>query len=303
MLSLAAAHALCLSLFAADLLTRSWRIQVLSRGLGRRTRFVDVFTLNAASDATAALTPLKVGGEPIRFGGLIKAGLNVSDTIALISVEGIMEWLAVIALGVWMGFHWGGDWWRDQQRVLVPHLKRAAPWVGGILVIGIACWFLFRRFLPRITVHVGGTLRDSLRLARRMKAWAIAVSIPLTIVHIAARIAILPVIFATLADPPGLGTVVLGSFALLYGQNFVPTPSGAGVIELGFLNGAAGYAGPDAAPLLWMWRFYTTLLGIGLGLVFGTVMYFPTLHRIARRMLSRRRSARRDALHEHDAAG
>jgi uncharacterized membrane protein YbhN (UPF0104 family) len=292
-LSTATANALGLGLFTADILARTWRIQVLSRGLGSRTRFLHVFTLNAASDATAALTPLKVGGEPTRFGGLIKAGLNVSDTIALMSVETIIEWLVAITVGLWIGVHWGGEWWRAEQHVLVPHLKHAAPWVFGIVAIGIALWFLFRRFLPHITVHVGGTLRDSLRLARRMKVWAIAVSIPLTAVHIVARIAILPVIFATLADPPALGTMVVGSFALLYGQNFVPTPSGAGAVELGFLNGAAGYAGPDAEPLLLMWRFYTTLLGVGLGLVFGIPMYLPALHRIARRVLTR----------EHDPAG
>ncbi len=303
MLSTAEAHVLSLGLFAADLLTRSWRIQVLSRGLRRRTRFIDVFTLNAASDATASLTPLKVGGEPARFGGLIKAGLNVSDTIALISVESIMEWLATIAIGLWIGFHWGGQWWSAEQHTLVPHLKHAGPWVLLIIGIGIALWFLFRRFLPHITIHVGGTLRDSLRLARRMHLWAILVSIPLTVVHIVARIAILPVIFATLPDPPALGTMVVGSFALLYGQNFVPTPSGAGAIELGFLNGAAGYAGPEAESLLVMWRFYTTLLGVGLGLVFGVAMYFPVLSRIARRILSRRRSSRRNALSEHDPAG
>lgn len=298
MLNTPTAHVLSFGLFAADILTRSWRIQILSRGLGCHTRFIDCFTLNAASDATAALTPLKLGGEPARFGGLIKAKLNVSDTIALISVETIMEWLVIITIALWVGLRWGGEWWTTEQHVLVPHLTHAAPWVVSILVVGIVLWLLFRRFLPRITIHVGGTLRDSLRLARRTKIWAVAVAIPLTAIHILARVAVLPVIFATLPDPPALGTMVVGSFALLYGQNFVPTPSGAGAVELGFLNGAAGYAGPDAAQLLWMWRFYTTLLPIGIGLVFGIPMYYPVLHRAVRRMLSRR-----NALSEHDAAG
>ena len=288
MLNIAAAHVLCLGLFTADHVTRAWRIQVLARGLGRRTRFIDCFTLNAASDATAAVTPLKVGGEPVRFAGLVKAGLNVSDTIALISVESIVEWLVILTTGGWIVWRWGGEWWRAEQHTLLPHLMRVVPWALVIIGVGVVCWLLLRRFLPRISVHVGATLRDSLRLARRMHTWAIIASIPLTIVHVVARIAILPVVLATLADPPALGTVVVGSFALLYSQNFLPTPSGAGAVELGFLNGAAGYVGPDAESLLLMWRFYTTLLAIALGLVFGALLYSPSLHRVARRILSRR---------------
>jgi uncharacterized membrane protein YbhN (UPF0104 family) len=296
------AHALCLGLFTADHLARAWRVQVLARGLGNHTRFLNAFTLNAASDATSAVTPLKVGGEPARFGGLINAGLNVSDTIALISVEAIMEWAVVIATGAWIGWRWGGEWWRTQQRVLLPHLGHAIPWVVLIIGVGLLIWFGLRKFLPRISVHVGGTLRDSLRLARRMPVWAVAGSIPLTVLHVVVRIAILPAVFATLPNPPALGTVVVGSFALLYGQNFLPTPSGAGAIELGFLDGAAGDVGPDASALLVMWRFYTTLLPIMLGLVFGTAMYVPALHRIARFFLLRRRRARRTLQRDHDAA-
>lgn len=302
MLTTAVAHVLCLGLFTADHLLRAWRIQVFARGLGNRTRFIDAFTLNSASDATAALTPLKIGGEPVRFGGLINAGLNVSDTIALISVEAIVEWLTVIGIGGVLVFRWGGEWWRTQQRVLLPRLGHILPWVALIIGIGVLIWFAVRKFLPRISVHVGGTLRDSLRLARRTPAWAIALTIPLTALHVLARVAILPVVFATLADPPAHGTVFVGSFALLYGQNFLPTPSGAGAVELGFLDGAAGYVGPEAGALLVMWRFYTTLLPLMCGLVFGTAMYVPALHRFARFVLLRRRRARRTLQRDHDAA-
>jgi uncharacterized membrane protein YbhN (UPF0104 family) len=135
-----------------------------------------------------------------------------------------------------------------------------------------------------------------------MPWWAIALTIPLTALHVLARIAILPVVFATLPDPPAHGTVFVGSFALVYGQNFLPTPSGAGAIELGFLGGAAGYVGPEASALLVMWRFYTALLPIACGLVFGTAMYVPALHRMARFVLLRRRRARRTLQRDHDAA-
>jgi uncharacterized membrane protein YbhN (UPF0104 family) len=296
------AHVLCLGLFTADHVLRAWRIQLFARGLRTRTRFIDAFTLNAASDTTSALTPLKIGGEPVRFGGLINAGLNVSDTIALISIEAIMEWLCVISIGCVIGVRWGGEWWRTQQRVLLPHLTHVVPWILLIVAIGVLIWFAMRKFLPRITVHVGGTLRDSLRLARRMPLWAVAASIPLTLLHVMARVAVLPVVFSLLANPPALGTVIVGSFALLYSQNFAPTPSGAGVVELGFLDGAAGYVGPDVSALLLMWRGYTTFLPIVCGLIFGTAMYVPALHRMARFVLLRRRRARRTLQRDDDAA-
>jgi uncharacterized membrane protein YbhN (UPF0104 family) len=176
-------------------------------------------------------------------------------------------------------------------------LRHALPWFGLVLAIGIVIWLLLRRFVPKLSVHVGGTLRDSLRLARRMPLWAIAVNLPLTAVHILSRIAILPVILMTLDTPPTFGTMVVGSLALLYGQNFVPTPSGAGAVELGFLNGAVGDVGPDAETLLVVWRFYTTLVPIILGLVFGVPLYGTAV----RRFLLRRRDARRTYSRDHDA--
>jgi uncharacterized membrane protein YbhN (UPF0104 family) len=292
-LSTLTAHVLCLGLVAVDYLARTWRVQLLARGLHTRIRFLDVFTLNAAGDATAALTPLKMGGEPIRFGGLINGGLNVSDTIALISVESVMEWSFIITIGVLIGLRWGGEWWRTEEQVLVPHLRHAGPVVALIVGIGILIWLALRKFMPQISVYVGGTLRDSIRLARRMKAWAVIACIPLTVVHILARVSILPVICATLGTPPALGTVIVGSFALLYGQNFLPTPSGAGAVELGFLNGAVGYVGPDVGALLVMWRLYTTVVGIVIGFPFGVAMYAPALHRIGRRIFT--------SFRDHDA--
>jgi uncharacterized membrane protein YbhN (UPF0104 family) len=140
-------------------------------------------------------------------------------------------------------------------------------------------WLVLRRFLPKLSDHAGGTVRDSLRQMRRMPWWAILAIVPLTVIHIAARVGILPVLVATLDSPPPLGIVALGSFALLYGQSFVPTPSGAGAVELGFLNGAVGDLGPDASTLLVLWRFYTTVIAIILGAVFGVPLYGTALHR------------------------
>jgi uncharacterized membrane protein YbhN (UPF0104 family) len=151
-----------------------------------------------------------------------------------------------------------------------------------------------RRLAPQLFTSVSGTFRTTLRNARRIKPWAVGVSIPLTLLHVVARLAILPVLVLALPNVPDLGPVWFGSFALLYGQMFVPTPAGAGAVEVGFLNGASGYVGPETTELLIVWRFYTTVTGIILGLIFGVPYYGDAV----RRWLLRRRTER-DTL-QHD---
>jgi uncharacterized membrane protein YbhN (UPF0104 family) len=290
---------LCAALVAVDYVARTWRIQILAAAIKCRTRFVDVLTLNATGDAASALTPLRAGGEPVRFFGLVHAGLSASDAIVVMAIEGIMEWLVVAVVGAYIGWRFGREWWHSVSHTLMPHVRGALPWAILLSVVGVLVWLVVRRFLPKLTVHLGTTVRDSLRLVWRVPLWAVAVTVPLTAVHILARVAILPVVMATADLPPAFGTVVVGSFALLFGQNFVPTPSGMGAVELGFLGGAAGYTGADAADLLLMWRFYTTLTGIILGLVCGLPLYGTALHR----SVLRRRAERRTLLRDHDATG
>jgi uncharacterized membrane protein YbhN (UPF0104 family) len=78
----------------------------------------------------------------------------------------------------------------------------------------------------------------------------------------------LPVLAQTLPDPPPTGVLVLGSFALVYGQLFFPTPGGAGAVELLASAGTAGELGGTAGPVFLAWRTITTgipvILGFGL---------------------------------------
>ena len=85
---------------------------------------------------------------------------------------------------------------------------------------------------------------------RRMPRWPLLASLPLSLINLVTRVAILSVLALTLPDPPALGPMALGSFALLYSQLILPTPSGAGAVELGFLGGAAGDLGDNEGWLL-----------------------------------------------------
>jgi len=78
------------------------------------------------------------------------------------------------------------------------------------------------------------------------------------------RTAILPVLAAGHAG--SLASLILGSFALLYGQLLLPTPAGVGAVELGFVGGFAGTLSAAAvAALLVAWRVYTLIVPAALG--------------------------------------
>lgn len=293
-LSIVAAQAICAGLVAVDQLSKTWRVQALARGLGYRTAFARVFAFNVTSDASASLTPLRAGGEPVRFAGILYCGLSVPDTLALMGVEGMLEYTTVLAIAAYISSAYLGVWWAITRARLVPAMHRALPWIAATVVGGLALLALMHRMAPERFRSVGGTFRTTLRSARRIKPWTIAVSLPLTALHVVARLAVLPVLVLALPAVPHLGAVWFGSFALLYGQMFVPTPAGAGAVNVGFLNGASGYVGADTTELLIVWRFYTTVTGIILGLVFGVPYYGNAV----RRWLLRRRTER-DTL-QHD---
>jgi uncharacterized membrane protein YbhN (UPF0104 family) len=118
---------------------------------------------------------------------------------------------------------------------------------------------------------------------RRTPRWAVAASLPCTAINVVTRVAVLPVLVLTLPDHPPLGPVLLGSFALLYSQLILPTPSGVGAVELGFLAGAAGDLGDDAGRLLLAWRFYTSGAGVLLGAALAVRYYgWETVRRLLR---------------------
>jgi hypothetical protein len=53
----------------------------------------------------------------------------------------------------------------------------------------------------------------------------------------------------------------------------VPTPSGAGVIDLGFVGGAVGDLGEHHRRLLLIWRVYTTAAVVAIGIVVALRVY------------------------------
>jgi uncharacterized membrane protein YbhN (UPF0104 family) len=278
------AHLLCVALVAIDLLARAWRIQWIVQGLGHRMTVKDAFILNAFGDAACALTPLRIGGEPARLAGMLRSRVPAAAAFVGISLEVLAAWPVIIVAAGWLAWRYAPAWWASAGPRLATAAERAWPWILLVALASVVAWIYARR----VTSPVARQLRRPVRRAqvywRRMPAWPLLASIPMTLLNLATRVAILPVLALTLATPPDLGPMALGSFALLYSQLVLPTPSGAGAVELGFLGGAAGDLGQHNGWLLLAWRFYTNGVGVVLGVWLAAKIYgWPALRRLVRR--------------------
>ncbi|NUO63607.1 MAG: hypothetical protein HOQ34_08560, partial [Gemmatimonadaceae bacterium] len=117
-------------------------------------------------------------------------------------------------------------------------------------------------------------------------------ALAVSLVHVAARIAVLAALVLTVAPRVPLAPLVLWPRTLYYGAGIAPAPGGAGVVEVAY-RGALGGIIPAAylgVSLVW-WRFYTFYLPMLAGAI------------IAGRVVTRAlRSKRERRAAEHRAA-
>jgi uncharacterized membrane protein YbhN (UPF0104 family) len=277
------AHAICLGLVVLDFLARGWRIQWIMQGLGSPLRLRDAFVVNAFGDAANALTPMRLGGEPARVAGMVRSGARLTATLVGITLEAVISRVALIAVAAWLIWRYAPAWWVTAGPSLRAGASRAWPWLVLVLVLGLLLWHYTQRAVTPVSRRLRRPMRRVLVYLRRMPRWPLVAGLPFSVIPIATRIAILPVLTLTLPSPPPLGPVIFGSFALLYSQMVLPTPSGAGVVELGFLGGAAGQLGEGQGWILLAWRFYTNGLGVLLGVWLALSIYgWPVLRRVLR---------------------
>ncbi|MBA3444532.1 MAG: flippase-like domain-containing protein [Gemmatimonadales bacterium] len=278
-----AAHLTCLALVALDFLVRAWRIQWIMQGLGVPLPLKDAFVLNAFGDAANALTPLRLGGEPARVAGLSRSRVRLTAALVGVTLEAVASRLVLILVAALLIWQFAPAWWATAGPTLQAGAMKAWPWVVLVLLFGVMIWWYTRRVVSGATRRMRRPTRRVIVYLRRMPRWPLLASVPLSAVAIATRIAILPVLVLTLPSPPGTGPVIFGSFALLYSQMVLPTPSGAGVVELGFLGGAAGEIGEGQGWILLAWRFYTNGVGMALGVwLAASIFGWPFLRKLLR---------------------
>lgn len=263
---LLASYALALGLVSVEALLRAWRLQWLTPR-ARRPRFWRAFAANAYGDALSVVTPARLGGDPARFLTLTRSGTDAPTAVVALGAEQAIDWLVLVAAGLALvaafgeeGLHGLAGIWR---RVSGLHFM---PWlllVAAVLLAGGVAAHVYRRRHPGV-LHQ--SLRRALASARALPARSLALATALTILCSALRVAVLPVLLLPYHPHGDLGAVILGSFGLVYGQLFLPTPAGVGGVELGFVAGFAGsLSAAQVAGLLVAWRLYTTGFDAALG--------------------------------------
>lgn len=261
------AHAACALLVAADLASRTARLRWLVRGAGSSLGWLDALRVNALADAGATLTPLRLGGEPARVVGMRLAGVPLPVVGVAIGYELITAWPVLLALGGALFATLAPEWWRSAVPGFVALTRERGPWLVALVALLVAALLAGRALRKRLPpgLHAGlGAIADSWRC---MPRWPVLLSLPLSAINVVSRVALLPVLAMTLPDPPSFAALWVGSFLLVYGQLVLPTPAGAGAVDLGLLDGAAGNLGGDAGALLLAWRWWangaSTVLGVG----------------------------------------
>ncbi len=272
-MSLLQAHLICTALVVVDLVARTWRFQWILRGMRFRVPFMEVLALNTVGDAASAVTPLRLGGEPARLAALTHAKVPLSAGVVAAIVEVLVMWPLVIAVAGWLALVYAPSWWRAAEPLLENRLSGGWVWIAGVLAAIAIVWWLAARLSPRSSSVMQRGTRRAWAYYRRLSAWPLVASVPLTLVSLAARVAILPVLALTLPSPPSVGPLIFASLILTYGQLALPTPSGAGLVEIGFMGGAAGDMGARYGSILLVWRFYTTILLVALGVLLGLKQY------------------------------
>jgi uncharacterized membrane protein YbhN (UPF0104 family) len=267
------AHAACIALVVCDALARSLRTHWILRGIGVPTTFRTCLVANGIGDVAAALSPMRVLGVPAQLTTLARRGVPSHAAFAALGVDALASYPVVGAVGLGLALAYGASWWTDVVPRLTAAASAFAPAVALVLLACVpAAWGARRlaRYVEerRVSGGTGAANAVGRRTARGMAAtiaslrsvqpWAVAASVPLTLVSVIARVLVLPTLAHALPVPPPFGVSLLGSFAMLYGQLALPTPSGIGVMEIAGSAGIAGPLGGSAAWVLFWWRAYTS---------------------------------------------
>jgi len=265
MLPSPALHLAALALCGADVVVRAVRLRLLVPGASDLSLWQAV-TINAYGDAASAVTPARLGGDPARFFGFRRAGVETPRALAGLAVEALIDWVLLGIATVILGLAFADTAAAGARHLVTlatgPKARLLVALVLALAVVSAATARWYRRRLPAGAL---GSLAAAWQRARQLGWPRVTLAATLTALSMALRVAILPVL---VAGQPGLATnaVVVGSFTLLFGQLALPMPAGAGAVELGFVGGFAGTMSAAAlAALLVAWRAYSLILPAALG--------------------------------------
>lgn len=263
------AHVAAAVLAVADLVTRALRVRLLVRASGAPLRWRDAMALTAFGDAAAAVTPWRAGGEVARVLGAKWSGVPIPMALMVMAVESAVGYALAALTGAWLAAEYGGDWMREIPRGGLP---LAPDLVYAVAVLAcLVATVVFSVPAARAWLSTGvAALASAGRAVRALAPRVIVLCAILSAASLASRVLILPSL-ATGSGSAPLGVLALVSFTMLHVQVALPTPGGAGPIEIAFLAGAA--VAPAGGEMLGWWRVYVTLFPVVAGVGVGAPVY------------------------------
>jgi uncharacterized membrane protein YbhN (UPF0104 family) len=284
-------HVLAAAVMVLEVLARGMRLVCVARGLGHALPLRAAVRAQLAGDSAAALTPARAGSDPAKLAVLHRNGVRAGPCGALLLGEMWAESLVLIACATSIAL------FADRLRWVALGLLGYAAIVSlaslaalallrapssndpprgwSRLRLGAERWQDARRAIAEFRIHAK-------RLSTLPAFWTFGVALA-TVVHIAARLAVLPILALPLftatevTDPP-LANVVLEPFFVLYATALLPPPGGGGGVEVTFAAVLGDTLGPAAvaATVVW-WRVYTFYLSAALGAI---ALLFPRRSRV-----------------------
>ena len=275
------AHLLAIGLTVLDIAARTTKLRWGARAIGFELPVRPALRATLGGDFGGAITPSRSGTEPTRFLILTESKIGAGNAMVLLFTELALEVVSLIVFvvaltlalprisGALAGFAGvvGGFVTLLVGAIAIatvlshPDRRRGSPprWAAFIGLRAMR-WRRMQQTLRQLRERLG-----ALRRARR--GWAFA-ALAASLVHVAARIAVLAALVLTVAPSVSLTPLILWPLTLYYGAGIAPAPGGGGVVEVAY-RGALGGIIPAAylgASLVW-WRFYTFYLPMVIGAV------------------------------------
>ncbi len=281
------AHGAALLAVALEIGTRAVKIHWSAAALRIPLRFGTSLRVCLGGDFAASITPARSGAEPARFLVLAEDGIAPAPSLLILFAELLLETWSLMALCVAFLFVFQGE-----GAVLGVMTTLIAGYAVLVVAAGAAAYALAHRhargpspsWAAAIGLHAGRwravqralrSLRTNLTGLRNARIGPLVAAFFASLMHVALRLTVLPIIALALDPSLSLSALVLWPLVFMYGGAVAPAPGGGGAVEFGFRFAFEGMMSPAvlAGALLW-WRFYTFYLYILLGgvSVGGTVL-------------------------------
>ncbi len=277
-------------LTAVDYALGAGRIWFTALSAGKRIRFIDGIKADLSNTFFSSVTPMQTGGGPAQLYILTKAGLRLGEAMAVSFMNFIFSVIFIYCAAGFVIFSGAGE---IKAALFLNLFRFAYAFVAFLLVLGIlnmrwpgvAFWFIgiFKKgahlFFPghaerieglfsAFIEHLGVWWKNFVFLLRYKKFY-LAGGLGITVILFLNKYTLAYFVIRSLGVDPAYTDVISAMLllnALLY---FSPSPGASGIAEIGAASLVGGLLPAGyAMAFTFVWRFFSSYLGVSLGAVF-----------------------------------